>query len=107
MLVTRLLYYIQVSWSVLLLCILVQVTYIVLHFIGIVPHTWMKYTIPPGMTVLQWVTDFSKRIEQLQRLSSAVSKNGAKVVRVSELHHYHTLYPLTYTEIWHTLGCPL
>ena len=50
---------------------------------GIVPHSWMKYTIPPGLTVLQWVTDFSKRIEQLQRLSSAVSKNGAKIVRVS------------------------
>lgn len=52
--------------------------------VGIVPRTWMKYTIPPGLTVLQWVTDFSKRIEQLQRLSSAVSKNGAKIVRVSK-----------------------
>lgn len=63
---------------------LFKVPFIVLHSIGIVPHSWMKYAIPPGLTVLQWVTDFSKRIEQLQRLSSTVSKNGAKVVRVSK-----------------------
>lgn len=52
----------------------------------------MKYTIPPGLTVLQWVTDFSKRIEQLQRLSSAVSKNGAKIVRVSKNFTYGTTH---------------
>ena len=30
---------------------------------------------PPGLTVLQWVTDFGQRIEQMQKVSTAASKD--------------------------------
>jgi dynein heavy chain 1, cytosolic len=45
---------------------------------GIIPVTWRKYTVPVGCTVIQWVTDFSNRVKQLQKVSSLVSSAGAK-----------------------------
>ena len=54
-------------------------------FAGIIPEPWKCYTVPPGLTVLQWVTDFSKRIEQLQQVSALADKGGIKALRVSGL----------------------
>ncbi|KAL5291956.1 DYNC1H1 family protein [Megaselia abdita] len=45
---------------------------------GIIPKGWRKYTVPAGCTVIQWVTDFSNRVKQLQKVSQLVSQAGAK-----------------------------
>ncbi|XP_060529688.1 dynein heavy chain, cytoplasmic isoform X3 [Cylas formicarius] len=45
---------------------------------GIIPANWHRYTIPKGCTVIQWITDFSNRVKQLQQISQVVSTSGAK-----------------------------
>ncbi|CAO1413898.1 unnamed protein product [Diamesa tonsa] len=46
---------------------------------GILPEGWRKpYKVPAGCTVIQWVTDFSHRVIQLQKVSLLVSQAGAK-----------------------------
>lgn len=50
---------------------------------GIIPIGWKKYTVPTGCTVIQWVTDFSNRVKQLQKVSALVSQAGAKELQVS------------------------
>ena len=50
---------------------------------GIIPRSWNRYTVPPGLTVMQWVADFTERIKQLQNISKQVAINGAKVLKVS------------------------
>ncbi|CAH0551344.1 unnamed protein product [Brassicogethes aeneus] len=45
---------------------------------GIIPVNWHKYTVPKGCTVIQWITDFSQRVKQLQQVSLVVSAAGAK-----------------------------
>ncbi|KAL7038933.1 hypothetical protein ACKWTF_009751 [Chironomus riparius] len=45
---------------------------------GILPKSWRRYTVPIGCTVIQWITDFSQRVQQLQKVSSLVSQAGAK-----------------------------
>lgn len=53
---------------------------------GIIPAGWRKYTVPAGCTVIQWITDFSNRIKQLQKVSEVVSKAGAKELQVSSTY---------------------
>ena len=50
---------------------------------GIIPQSWRRYTVPSGLTVIQWVTDFSERIKQLQTISKQVGSGGSKVLKVS------------------------
>ncbi|CAH3116472.1 unnamed protein product [Pocillopora meandrina] len=45
---------------------------------GILPSNWRRYTVPKGLTVLQWVADFSDRVKQLQKISHAANTDGAK-----------------------------
>ena len=45
---------------------------------GILPRSWRRYTIPLGTTVIQWITDFSLRIKQLQQVSTVVGQGGAR-----------------------------
>ncbi|XP_049288218.1 dynein heavy chain, cytoplasmic isoform X3 [Anopheles funestus] len=45
---------------------------------GILPAGWRRYTVPAGCTVIQWITDFSQRVQQLQKVSTLVSQAGAK-----------------------------
>ncbi|KAF5301350.1 hypothetical protein FQA39_LY10748 [Lamprigera yunnana] len=45
---------------------------------GILPVNWRRYTVPRGCTVIQWITDFSQRVKQLQQVSQSVSSSGAK-----------------------------
>ncbi|XP_055707524.1 dynein heavy chain, cytoplasmic isoform X3 [Phlebotomus papatasi] len=45
---------------------------------GIIPVGWRRYTVPAGCTVIQWITDFSHRVQQLQKVSTLVSQAGAK-----------------------------
>lgn len=49
---------------------------------GILPRSWSHYTVPAGMTVIQWVSDFSERIKQLQSISQAAAAGGAKELKV-------------------------
>lgn len=49
---------------------------------GILPRSWSHYTVPAGMTVIQWVADFSERIKQLQNISLAAASGGAKELKV-------------------------
>lgn len=49
---------------------------------GILPRSWSHYTVPAGMTVIQWVSDFSERVKQLQNISQAAASGGAKELKV-------------------------
>ena len=53
-----------------------------LYLVGIIPRSWRRYIVPAGLTVIQWVTDFSERIKQLQSVSKQVATNGSKVLKV-------------------------
>ncbi|KAK7789348.1 hypothetical protein R5R35_002380 [Gryllus longicercus] len=48
---------------------------------GILPANWRRYTVPRGCTVIQWITDFSQRVRQLQEVSQLVSQGGAKEIK--------------------------
>ncbi|XP_076178666.1 dynein heavy chain, cytoplasmic isoform X5 [Ptiloglossa arizonensis] len=48
---------------------------------GILPGGWRRYTVPRGCTVIQWITDFSHRVSQLQEVSRLVSQGGAKEIK--------------------------
>ncbi|XP_021916204.1 dynein heavy chain, cytoplasmic isoform X5 [Zootermopsis nevadensis] len=48
---------------------------------GILPPSWRRYTVPRGCTVIQWITDFSQRVKQLQEVSLLVSQGGAKELK--------------------------
>ena len=56
---------------------------IVFLYAGIIPRSWRRYTVPAGLTVIQWVTDFSERVKQLQSVSKQVASGGSKVLKVS------------------------
>ncbi|KAK6637160.1 Dynein heavy chain, cytoplasmic [Polyplax serrata] len=49
---------------------------------GILPSHWRRYTVPRGCTVIQWITDFSQRVKQLQEVSKLVSTKGAKELKL-------------------------
>lgn len=40
---------------------------------GQVPSTWNRYTTPPSITSMEWMSDFVKRVNQLVRLSKSSS----------------------------------
>ena len=48
---------------------------------GLIPSAWRRYTIPAGMTVIQWVTDFSERVKQLQTVAQASQAGGAHALK--------------------------
>lgn len=35
---------------------------------GILPKGWTRYTVPRGCTVIQWITDFTQRVKQLEQV---------------------------------------
>ena len=55
---------------------------LVFFFAGIIPRSWRRYIVPASLTVIQWVTDFSERIKQLQNVSKQVAGSGSKVLKV-------------------------
>jgi dynein heavy chain 1 len=48
---------------------------------GIIPKSWSRYTVPEGLTVIQWITDFSDRIKQLQNVSQASQSGGPTALK--------------------------
>lgn len=53
---------------------------------AIMPVSWKRYTVPSGLTVIQWITDFSERIKQLQTIVTATQSDGAKALKVIQKH---------------------
>lgn len=47
---------------------------------GLLPTQWNKYKVPAGWSVIQWVTDFSQRIEQLDEVTAA-NASGVKALK--------------------------
>jgi dynein heavy chain 1 len=43
-------------------------------------------TIPQGLTVIQWITDFSERVKQLQTVSQASQSTGPSALKVSYIN---------------------
>ena len=60
---------------------------------GLIPESWRRYTIPAGMTVIQWVTDFSERIRQLQDVTQASQTGGPHALKVRAVR---TLLPFLF-----------
>ena len=52
---------------------------------GLIPASWRRYTIPAGMTVIQWVTDSSERIRQLQDVTQASQSGGPHALKVQAI----------------------
>lgn len=48
---------------------------------GIIPMSWRRYTVPSGLTVIQWITDFSERVKQLHNIIAQTSSGGAKELK--------------------------
>lgn len=48
---------------------------------GIIPKSWCRYTVPAGLTVIQWITDFSQRIQQLQSVSQSSQQGGTAALK--------------------------
>ncbi|XP_064603299.1 cytoplasmic dynein 1 heavy chain 1-like isoform X2 [Liolophura sinensis] len=48
---------------------------------GIIPVSWKRYMVPSGITVIQWVTDFSERVKQLQVIVAATTSGGVKELK--------------------------
>lgn len=48
---------------------------------GIIPQTWRRYNVPQGITVIQWITDFSSRVKQLQTIVQTTQQGGAKELK--------------------------
>ena len=67
-----------------LLCVLLAFLFTLVLWMctGIIPKSWHRYTVPAGLTVIQWVADFSERIKQLQAVSNSVAESGSKVLKV-------------------------
>ncbi|XP_065175263.1 cytoplasmic dynein 1 heavy chain 1-like [Sycon ciliatum] len=43
---------------------------------GLIPNSWRRYTVPRELTVMQWMVDFSQRIQQLERTAQAGNAGG-------------------------------
>lgn len=55
--------------------------------VGIIPQSWRRYTVPQGITVIQWITDFSLRVKQLQAIVQTTQQGGTKELKVRVLVH--------------------
>lgn len=51
---------------------------------GMIPNAWRRYTIPAGMTVIQWITDFSERVKQLQTVAQVSQTGGTLGLKVGD-----------------------
>ena len=68
--------------------------YCIVYIAGIIPKSWRRYTVPAGLTVIQWITDFSERIKQLQTVSQASQQGGPSALKVGILNFkYHAKCP--------------
>ena len=52
-------------------------------FLAILPKDWRRYTVPEGLTVIQWIADFSDRVQQLQHVSKVAQTGTTQGLKVS------------------------
>ena len=50
---------------------------------GIIPESWRRYTVPDDLTVIQWITDFSMRVKQLQAIVQASQASSSRELKVT------------------------
>lgn len=55
-------------------------------FLAILPKDWRRYTVPEGLTVIQWIADFSDRVKQLQHVSQVAQTGTTQGLKVSVMH---------------------
>ncbi|XP_076442165.1 cytoplasmic dynein 1 heavy chain 1-like isoform X5 [Babylonia areolata] len=48
---------------------------------GIIPGSWRRYIVPAGLTVIQWITDFSQRVKQLQAIVQASQASSSRELK--------------------------
>jgi dynein heavy chain 1 len=48
---------------------------------SIIPHSWQRYTIPSGTTVINWMIDFNERIKQLHNITQASLQGGTPALK--------------------------
>lgn len=46
---------------------------------GVVPQTWLRYTVPASVTAVEWVKDFNERVQQLSRFSQSENLREERV----------------------------
>lgn len=63
---------------------------------GIIPESWRRYTVPGGLTVIQWITDFSLRVKQLQAIVQASQAASSRELKVSSFFYEWYLYKITW-----------
>jgi dynein heavy chain 1 len=51
--------------------------------LGVIPQSWKRYIVPKNLTVIQWITDFSDRVKQLESISKLVADQGYKSLKVN------------------------
>jgi len=53
---------------------------------GMIPESWGgRYSVPRGCTVINWINDFSARVEQLITISQTVHLNGAESLELQSV----------------------
>ncbi|XP_037072682.1 LOW QUALITY PROTEIN: dynein heavy chain, cytoplasmic-like [Pollicipes pollicipes] len=52
---------------------------------GVIPASWRQYKVPATTTVIQWITDFAQRVQQLQAVSSSVAQAGANGLKTQQI----------------------
>lgn len=53
-----------------------------IFFAAILPKNWRRYTVPQGLTVIQWIADFSDRVKQLQQVSQVAQTGTTQGLKV-------------------------
>jgi dynein heavy chain 1 len=54
---------------------------------GVIPKWWKdSYIVPPGTTVIQWMTDFAERSRQMQRVTQATTSGGPEELKILDVN---------------------
>lgn len=59
---------------------------VIIFSIAILPKNWRRYTVPQSLTVIQWIADFSDRIQQLRQISQVSHSGSSKGLKVVFKH---------------------
>jgi len=48
---------------------------------GFIPASWRRYSVPSSLTVILWITDFSRRVKQLQEIVLASQASSSRELK--------------------------
>lgn len=71
--------YYRISYTILYV-------HVIIFSIAILPKNWRRYTVPQSLTVIQWIADFSDRIQQLRQISQVSHSGSSKGLKVIFKH---------------------